>query len=399
MSLPPSLSLSILVFLVLLILCACAETEKTERVTRIVETVQSKETLAIRNKLATAEGRVSDLISRLDSVSDDASRAKNEIHTTLMEVWKVVDLLGRDRCGEVVDKVRLAQKKAENKVNEQQDEITTHLKTIEELKLQIAKSGDSVSSLRTEINAERSRREALETEARELRDKLHWASAVSNETQMYDIVSERLQNLLVVVTERTQMLNRILTMVSDSHSGFVEWRSEIDSLTKLVRDAERDFSGGYQSAAMEGLRRHISELERQLKDAQRGRETLSDERNTMRRSIEALQNKISSAGTAITGGRGDMKERIVVRADRGTSILGVITMCLVSLCTGACAVFFMVGGNSNTTGGTEKYGFTPTSARTSPGFQNSASSPLSYVNNPGSATRTPGSLGSTPRRY
>lgn len=356
--------------------------------------------MAIRSKLQTAEGRVSDLISRLDSVSDDASRAKNEIHTTLMEVWKVVDLLGRDRCGEVVDKVRLAQKKAENKVNEQQDEITGHLKTIEELKLQIAKSGDSVSSLKTEISTERSRREALETEARELRDKLHWASAVSNETEKYDQVAERLQSLLVVVTERTQMLNRILTMVSESHTGIVEWRSEIDSLTNIVRDAERDFSGGYQNAAIEGMRRHTAELERRLKDAVRGRDDWANERRTMRSSIETLQNKISSAGSLITGKDRSTKEKIVVRTEKGTSLLGVVTLCLVSLCTGAVGVFFLTQSGNSPPPPPEKYsGFTPTSSRTSPGFQSNPTSPLQYVSNPGSATRTPGSRGSTPRRY
>lgn len=399
---PPRLSslCVTLLFTHLFVQHAHANAPRSEKVINVLDSSQSKETLSIRNKLATAEGRVSDLISRLDSVSDDATRAKSEIHNTLMEVWKVVDLLGRDRCGEVVDKVRLAQKKAENKFNEQQDEINAHLKTIEELKLQIAKNVDSLSSLRTEINAERTRREALETEGRELRDKLHWASAVSNETEKYELVAERLQNLLVVVTERTQLLNRILTMVSDSHIGFVEWRSEIESLTNVVRDAERDFSGGYQSAAVEGLRRQATELERQLKEAFKNREVLTDERNTLRRSIEALQNRASSAGMMFTGGGGKdggQKEKIFVRTDRGWGTMGVLTLCLMSLCTGAVGTFFLSSQRDDKVEVAEpKHGFTPTTARTSPGFQGDANTPLQYVN---SASKTPGSKGSTPRRY
>lgn len=385
---------------VVLSLACCYAVADVQTVVRNVET--SKETQTIKKKLATAEGRVTDLISRLDSVSDDASRAKNEIHTTLMEVWKVVDLLGKDRCGDVVDKVRLAQKKAENTVTEQEEEIREHLKSIENVKLQLAKKGDAASSLQTEIKAERSRRETLETEARDLRDKLHWASAVSNETEKYEMVAERLQRLLVVVTERTNLLNRILTMVGDAHSGFADWRKEVEGLTTVVRDAERDFSGGYQSAAVDGLRRHTVDLENKLKDALKGRETLADERNVLRRSIEALQNKITSSTGAILGGSGrSERERIIVQAARGTSMLGVITLCLISLCTGAVGVFILSTqrGGGEPIQAPEKYGFTPTSTgRTSPGFQQGAPSPLQYAN-PGSASRTPGSRGSTPRRY
>lgn len=381
-------------------LTCTASASENQKVTRILEA--SKETLTVKNKLATAEGRVTDLISRLDSVSDDASRAKNEIHTTLMEVWQVVDLLGKDRCGDVVDKVRIARKKAENKVTEQEEEIREHLKSIENLKLQLAKTGDSTHSLQTEIKAERSRRETLENEARDLRDKLHWASAVSNETQKYELVAERLQRLLVVVTERTTILNRILTMVGDAHSGFEDWRKEIGSLSTIIRDAERDFSGGYQSAAVEGLRRHSLNLEMRLKEAMKGRETLADERNVLRRSIEALQNKISSSAGSIMGGPGRTERgRIIVQTGRGTSVLGVVTLCLISLCTGAVCVFFLTSQRetAEVLAQPEKYGFTPTSTgRNSPGFQQGVPSPLQYAN-PGSASRTPGSRGSTPRRY
>lgn len=380
-------------FIALLCSTISAETTKAS---------QTSETLTIKNKLANAEGKVSDLISRLDAVSGDATRAKNEIHSTLMEVWKIVDLLGRDRCGDVVDKVRVAQKKAETKVAELQEEIRVHLKDIESLKLQLAKSGDSSAALQTEIKAERSRRETLEAEARELRDKLHWASAVTNETQKYEVVAERLQNLLVVVTERTKLLTRVMTLVGDAQSGFSEWKSEIESLTTLVRNAERDFSGDYKNTAVEGLRRQTTDLERRLKEALNGRESMADERNMLRRSIQTLQEKLSSAGSIVSGSSKGQKERIIVRSDHGTSMLGVLTLCMISLCTGAVGVFLLSSQTRDIPPTpqqpVDKYGFTPTSSRTSPGFQQSAPSPMQYAN-PGSASRTPGSRGSTPRRY
>lgn len=377
----------------LCLLCATA-------VADIIKVVQTSETLSIKNKLANAEGKVSDLISRLDAVSGDATRAKNEIHSTLMEVWKIVDLLGRDRCGDVVDKVRVSQKKAEVRVTELQEETRVHLKDIEGLKLKLVKSGDSTTSLQTEIKAERSRRETLETEARELRDKLHWASAVTNETQKYELVAERLQDLLVVVTERTKLLTRVLTLVGDAQNGFSEWKGEIESLTSLVRDAERDFSGDYQNTAVQGLRRQTEDLERRLKEATKGRETMADERNMLRRSMETLQDKLSSAGSLMRGK--SQRERIIVQSDHGTSMLGVVTLCILSLCTGAVAVFLVSSQGRDVNvpppQSADKYGFTPTSSRTSPGFQSAAPSPMQYAN-PSSASRTPGSRGSTPRRY
>lgn len=370
----------------------------SEKIIRTTTTVQSKETLTIKNKLAKAEGRVGDLISRLDSVQDDATRTKNEIHSTLLEVWKIVDMLGQDRCGEVVDKVRVAQKNAENKVGILQEEVSIHLKEIETLKLEHVQKGEAFSGLQKEISAERSRREALEAEARELRDKLHWASAVSNETQKYEVVAERLAELITIARERMQLLHRILGMVGDAHSGSEGWYKEIESLSTMIRDAERDFSGGYQSAAVEGLRRQIEDLERRLREAQRVRDSATDEGITLRKTIESLQRKVSSTGL----GFGKARDRVVVAADEGTSIIGVVTLCVISLCAGAVGVFFLGlwqnEKDKTPTAEPEKYGFTPTSSRTSPGFHSSAQSPLQFVNND-SAVKTPGSRGSTPRRY
>lgn len=380
---------------------------------KVVQKVeQSKETITIKNKLATAETRVGDLISRLDSVSDDASRAKGEIHSTLMEVWRVVDLLGKDQCGEVVDKVRVAQKKAENRVNELEEEIRVHLRDIEKLRVDITKSDNAVDALQTEIRAERSRRETLEAETRELQDKLHWASAISNETEKYELVAERLQNLLVIVTERTALLKRVLTMVDDAHSGFTDWQKEIESLGSVVRQTERDFSSGYKGAAVDGLRRQIIDLESKLRDSASNRETLLRERNSLRKSVNDLHRTSSArttTATSSTSGDTNTRERIIVRTESSDSWSGWTALALISFCSGgllAMVLGYWQEGRgqpmANANGrDSDKFGFTPGSgsrgSRHSPGVP-VGTSPLTYVQD-GSGPRTPGSRGSTPRRY
>lgn len=385
-------AVSILILFGLTIQCSC------EDVSRVITKTKSSETIQIKNKLATAEGKVSDLISRLDSVSDDATRAKNEIHSTLIEVWKIVDMLGQDRCGDVVDKVRAAQQKAQSKIVELQEEVRGHLKETEALKLKIVQQEEITANLNAEIKAERSRREALEIETRELRDKLHWANAVSNETQKYELVAERLQNLLVVVSERAHLLKRIETTVSDAHSGFSNWKEEIASLANIVRDAERDFAGGYKSAAIAGLKRQSEDLERRLRDAQKGKDSLADERNSLRKSLEHLQTKLNS-------GLPTSKKNVEyvykpAQKDEGQTWVGTLTLCILSVCTGAVLVFLLTNWQQNKEMESpvqEKYGFTPSSSATTPGFQRTSASPLQFVNSGNS--KTPTSRGSTPRRY
>lgn len=365
---------------------------------------------------------MSDLISRLDTVSNDATRAKSEIHNTLMEVWKVVDLLGRDQCGAVVEKVRVAQRSAEARVTSLQDENRQLLKDIENFKLTISKSEDTESSLVNEVKAERTRSDGLESEVRELRDKLHWASIMSNETKTYEIVSERIQNLLVVVSERTLLLNRITTMFTDAHQGFDSWQKEIQALSGLVRDSERDFISGYQGAAVDSLKRQVSDLETRLKHAEAAREDYKRQRDDARIKLakqdeKQVRRSVSQVREAVTrrtssGGVGHIDDR------RYGSWVGWLTFGLISLGTGVVASTMISQWSSRSVSAAEQaaldlqqqqqqqqtFGFNSPArpgARTPPsagGGSAPSMSPLTYVN-PGSASRSPGSRNSTPRRY
>lgn len=368
----------------------------------------SKETLAIKNKLATAEGRVSDLISRLDSVSDDASRAKSEIHNTLLEVWNVVDLLGKDQCGTVVEKVRVAQKKAESRVSQLEEEVRVHMKDIEDLKVRLGESADVISSLNKEIKAERTRREAVESEARDLRDKLHWAKTVSNETEKYEQVAERLQKLLVVVSERTILLNRISTMIFDAHEGFKDWQDEIKSLSVLVRKTERQFTGNYKSDAIDGLNRQIADLQLRLKNSLTSKHDVQRERDQLRTKLSGVEDKSSKRNIDYASGE-TLREPIIRQNDSKGSWIGWITFIIMSVGTGivGTVMFNYWNQRPETTvpaaPAEQKFGFPSISpgqggARVSPIQGAPSMSPLTFGDNP-SGQKTPGSKNSTPRRY
>lgn len=369
----------------------------------------SKETLAIKDKLATAEGRVSDLISRLDSVSDDASRAKGEIHATLLEVWNVVDLLGKDQCGTVVEKARVAQKKAEARVTELEEEVHGHMKDIEDLKLRLAESADSINSVHKEVKAERSRRETAESEARDLRDKLHWAKAVSNETEKYEQVAERLQKLLHVVSERTILLNRLSTMVTDAHDGFLDWQNEIKALSVLVRKSERQFTGSYKSDAIDGLNRQIADLQLRLKNSLTSRHDVQRERDQLRSKLTSAEDKSSRRNIEYATGDG-IREPIIRRADSSTSWIGWVTFIIMSIGTGIVGTVMLNYWNQRPEAGQfaspneQKFGFQSSSpgqggtVRVSPRTGGPSMSPLTFVDNP-VGQKTPSSKNSTPRRY
>lgn len=378
---------------------------------------KSQQTLQIKDKLRVAEGRVSELISRLDSVSDDASRAKNDIHNTLNEVWKVVDLLGSDQCGSAVEEVRVQQRKAESRSGELEEVVAKHLKTIESLRGDGITAADSLAEMTKLHAAEKERREKLEAQSKDLGDKLRWAYAAGNETKVYKAVSERMKTLVSSVVERNALLKKGADLIAESQTSFGKWQTEVDGMATMVRDAERDFSSGVENAAVDGLKKQILGLERRLKDVVATREDATRERDALRKSVENLQGKVARGGSVgsaggVGGGARATAERIVTRGGE-TGWFGWLAFGLLSLCTGGVLVTVMgvwtqrggagdIGGEgdvgaSDGAGSGGKFGFSPQGGRASPDARAPTISPLTHVN--GSGNRTPGSRGSTPRRY
>lgn len=295
-------------------------------------TATKRETEAIKSKLEKAESHVRELIRQLDSFTLDASNAKAEIHSSLMETWQNVEHLARDRCGSEIEIIRVAQRKAESRVAELEDEARLSAKQLEDLNLRISKASNSESTLKAEITTERGRREEVESEVRELRDKLHWVSAVANETKAYELVAERLQSLRVVVSERSHLTQRIYQLLQDHNNGFDDWRSEIEALAQLVRDA----SDGYQvgsAGSNEAQLKRIDELEKRLREAHRARDDAITERNALRASYDKLHaSKVTSARYTT--------DRLVYDSHQGTSVVGVFTACVMTLLCGIVVLLF-----------------------------------------------------------
>jgi outer membrane murein-binding lipoprotein Lpp len=396
---------TVLALTMVLLAPACVAVADEMTITRTIASSEvsdtKRETDAIKSKLESAESRVRELISKLDTFSNDASAAKAEIHASLLDTWANVELLARDRCGSELESIRISQRKAEARAAELQDELRAVELQTEELKVSLAKSGNNEVAFKFELSAERSRRESVEAEVHELRDKLHWASATSNETRAYDLVSERLESLLLVVSERSQILQRVIQMVTDHHAGYEDWRKEIDTLAHLVRDADRSFSGDFQSAASEALQRRVSDLERRLKDSQRARDDAISDRNAIRKSYD----KLRATKSMVTSGIGH--ERIVYERRDGMSFVGVFTACVMTLLCGAVLLLFCGWGSRGggaaalENSGSGSAVKAPSDYQQSPAHNFSPraglqSSPMTYVTGGGSGQRN-GST--TPRRY
>jgi hypothetical protein len=259
--------------------------------------------------------------------------------------------------------------------------------------------------VKSELAAERSRRELLDAEVGSLRDKLHWASAKANETRSYDIVAERLEALLLIVSERTNILGKVQQLVLDHHAGFEGWVKEIDNLAHMVRESDMHVTRDFENAAVDAQLRRANDLERRLKDTQKLRDDAIAERNDLRTAYNQLRAStlISKPQRAAVAG-----ERAAQIAGDGMSMVGVATACVMTLLCGSVVLLFCGWGSRRTqpgsasssdapprqaSNGVHSDGVRPGGSPGPSGFYQSPTSPVTFVS-PGSGQR-----GSTPRRY
>lgn len=318
----------------------------------------AREKQAIKSKLEGTEARVRELLADLETFSTHAAAAKSEIHTSLLDTWKNVELLARDRCGSELDSIRASQRKAEAAAADLQDELRLVERRAEELTLQLKKSSGKEVGVKTELSAERTRRETVEAEVHELRDKLHWASATANETRAYDTVATRLEALLLVVTERGALLQRVLALVADHHAGYEDWRAELATLGDLVRDADKGLAGDRDAAAASAAGRRISDLERRLADTQKARSDAVAEKKKLLAQVDRLR---AAAGGGVSGVSSSASsgmraallhgERVVYQNREGVGIVGVLTACVMTLLCGAVLLLFCGWGAGGGGGG------------------------------------------------
>lgn len=372
----------------------------SEKTTVTTSAHTKRETDVIKSQLESAEGRVRELLADLETFSSHASKAKAEIHSSLLDTWKNVELLAQDRCGSELDSMRALLKKADTKKSELEEEIRTFSRVDEERKLQLAQSAASAASLQREVSAERARRESVEAEVHELRDKLQWATATANESRSYDIVADRLQSLLLVVTERGQLLQRILRMVTDHHSGYEDWRKELDTLAELLRDVNYKTAGNYKSAAADVLKRQVADLERRLKDSQKIRDDLVNEKSAMRSTLEKVRASEIASSVSLSGGR------VIYQHRQGVSIVGVVTACVMTLLCGAAALLLCSCGERKTNSEIPERTMDQMADRGASGYPTPEQKAMPSIINPPSTSPVTYTTGSgsgrrnlTPRRY
>lgn len=338
---------------------------------------------------------MTDLISKLDSVSDHAQRAKNEIHSTLRELWQIVDLLGRDRCGDVVERVRVVQRKAESRVEEQDSELAKYRANVFDLTSQLSSRSEEVDSLGAQLIQVRNRAESSQKEVTMLTEKLKKLDTMRERDGSYKELSQRLVGLLRVATERLELLQRIIAMLSDDRASTSEWRSDIDAFAATLRTLEDSFNS-VSTGTEQKLRSKMESLQAELRVSKLAREQSERAASSMQATIDRLQRSSSSSART---------QRIVVRDDEGGSWAGILALCVISMCSGAVAVYMLMNSNSGdapapsantapTGSPLDKYSnFSP--ATRSPGFTHSKTSPMTYVD---SASKTPRGSG-TPRLY
>lgn len=390
--------------LLLALACAASAAKNVKSTTTTSET--ETETVTVRRtakgkprNFQTAESRVTDLISKLDSVSDHAQRAKNEIHSTLRELWQIVDLLGRDRCGDVVERVRVVQRKAETRVEEQETELAKQRASIFDLTSQLRSHAEETDVVNKQLVEVRARAETAATEVSRLTEKLQRVDAMRDRDGSYKQLSERLVTMLKVATDRLELLQRIIAMLSDDRASTAEWRADIDAIAVSVRTIETSFSST-GSGSEQRLRAQVDALSSELRSAIAARDDVT--RNAA--SLEATVTRLQRVATTKTN---SARTQRIVRDEDSGSWTGVLALCVISMCTGAVCVYMFMGMAAGRTDGPpssargipgsspiDKYTYSP--AGRSPGFNHSKSSPMTYVQD--SAGKTPRGSG-TPRLY
>mmetsp|Transcript_1475 Transcript_1475/g.2456 ORF Transcript_1475/g.2456 Transcript_1475/m.2456 type:complete len:441 (+) Transcript_1475:106-1428(+) len=255
-----------------------------------------KDAGALRGKLEVAEGRVRELVSKLESVSVDATRAKSEIHETLNEAWGLVDLLSKNRCGDAVEKVRIKQKEVESQLDAQQEIIQQR----DKLLIKARKEREEVEQARLEVEKllpiYENEKATLKREILELRDKLAIISSVQNGSNIYSSLNPHFEAMAEKIDERAKLLSQVLSIANKIAHDNTEIAGGLSSLEQLVRDVDSQFqatllalrSDNFDPIAIKQSG-GVSALERQLREAQVAKDAAMKEVKKLYEALHALQ--------------------------------------------------------------------------------------------------------------
>ena len=367
----------------------------------VMVTMSSAKTLDKPVNFKQAEGRVSDLISKLDAVSNHAARANDEIQTTLRELWQIVDLLGRDRCGDVVERVRTLQRKATARVEKLEHQLSNRNEVEEQLRREI--SARTVERDAAQEKADASEKKVAEANEQivALKDEVRKVKRTCVLDGSYKVVAERLTEVRDIGRTRMETLEKIVRLFEEERS------SGSDSLTKLEGALE-----GLRAAASEGgetsgeasLRKELSIVSSQLRAVKMERDDMSNEISKLQRDLERVKASKGGAETVVFHDIGE-----------GSSWVGSLALGAVSVVS--LAFLFYLGYGINASRGpppvmqpsqpangvapgaspADKFSAYTPNQRTPEGFAASNVSPLTYLDR--SKQSTPRGNSTTPRLY
>ncbi len=348
-----------------------------------------------------AEGRVADLISKLDAVSNHAARANDEIQTTLRELWQIVDLLGRDRCGDVVERVRTLQRKATARVEKLEGQLAGRQDIEEQLRREVHTRTAERDTAKEKAESAQREVDLAKEEILQLKDEVRKAKRTCVLDGSYKIVAERLTELRGIARTRMQSLDKVLHLFEEERSMGTESITKLEGALEGLRAAA---SEGGETAGEARMKKELSIVTSQLRAVKMERDDMSAEITKLRRDLERVKKSKAGAETVVFQ---DVAE--------GSSWTGTLALLVITAGSFGFLIYLMYGltnsrspppamppsqpanGAAPGASPSEKYGSYTPNQRTPEGFPQNRSSPLTYLDN--SNKSTPRGNTTTPRLY
>ncbi|KAA8491765.1 hypothetical protein FVE85_8247 [Porphyridium purpureum] len=231
-----------------------------------------KEAMQLRTKLEHAEGRVRELVSNLEVVSVDASRAKTEIHEMLHEAWSMVDMLSRDKCGDAVETVRIKQREIESALIESREMVEDRERVIAKLEKEKGAAAKVRKELEEKEDAWADERDKLMREIQLEREKVVVAHALFNASSIYQKLHPQFDEVATLVHSRFELLTKLRTMIGQLSGEHDELVGAFSSLETFVKDVDAEFKSKISGLKLSSLdqsavQKHAAALEARLHEA------------------------------------------------------------------------------------------------------------------------------------
>jgi len=353
-------------------------TTSTDDSMRSVEEAQS-----VRVKLATAEERVKSLVSKLDAVSEDATRARMEIHSTLVEAWTIVDILGKDRCGDAVLQVRKKQQAAEARLAELEVEASREDQTAGEFEGIAKRLSIQTDDMKQKVQTERSKREQIESELDDVKQRLKYALTLTNRSDVLGSVQAHLKQISIKISERTEHLKQVLQILKVDLESQDSMETILGEVKTSILDQESEFSSSISSLNVD--KSQVADIDKKYTELKNKFNSITRDRQDAVKSIENMQKHITALKEA-------GKTVVKAAAPSKSSLWSTLALILISIVFGALLVLL---GTRNMPGPVNFPRDVAGNRSSSPGYYGSQVTPGSAGATP-HPSRLGGNRGETP---